>query len=297
MKVLVTGAAGFVGAAATRALMDAGHEVVAPLRESTNAARLQGLAIATPRLALEDEAAVSALLAAEAPRAILHAAWYAGPTDYLDAAENEACAAVTLALGQAAVRAGVERFVGVGSCAEYAAQDQPHREEDACAPTSLYGRSKVLAHEGLTALFADAGVGFAWARLFHLHGPGEAPLRLLPWVAARLRAGQEVALTPGAQVRDHLHIDDAGRALAMLVDHDLRGAVNVASGIPVTLRAVLEVLGALLERPELLRFGARPYRAGEPMHLCADVSRLRALGFRPHWEDLRRGLAHALGVL
>lgn len=298
MKVLVTGAAGLVGAAATRALLDAGHEVVAPLRVGTDAWRLSGLrdALTTSLCALEDEAALSRLFASHQPSAVLHAAWYAAPRDYLHAEANDACVPMTLGLGRVAAAAGVTRFVGVGSCAEYAVSQRARRDDDACTPTSRYGRCKVQAHEGLKALFAGTSVGLTWARLFHMHGPGEDPARLVPWVAAQLRAGQSVGLTAGAQQRDHLHVEDVGRALALLVEEGPAGALNVASGVPVTLHTVLQLVGELVGRPELLRFGERPYRDDEVMHLYADVSRLRALGFRPRWDDLRRGLANALNV-
>jgi nucleoside-diphosphate-sugar epimerase len=63
--------------------------------------------------------------------------------------------------------------------------------------------------------------------------------------------------------------------------------------VPVTLRQVLEIVGDIVGRRELLKFGARPHRSGETMYLAGDPSRLRGLGFAPRFS-LRDGLIDAL---
>ena len=71
------------------------------------------------------------------------------------------------------------------------------------------------------------------------------------------------------------------------------GVYNVCSGEPVTLKKVLQTVGEIVGRPELLRFGARPHRAGEMMFLAATAGRLRSLGWRPRF-GLKDGLADAI---
>ncbi len=125
-------------------------------------------------------------------------------------------------------------------------------------------------------------MSLVWARLFMIFGPHEDPRRLVPTICRSLLAGQEAALTSGCQIRDFLDTRDVGEALAALVEGRVEGSVNVASGDARSVASLALELGALAGRPELIRLGALPERAGEPPFLVADVRRLRdEAGFRP----------------
>jgi dTDP-6-deoxy-L-talose 4-dehydrogenase (NAD+) len=148
------------------------------------------------------------------------------------------------------------------------------------------------------ALASDAGAELAWARIFHLHGPEEDPRRLIPWVARELALGRAVELTDGRQVRDHLHVADVASGIVALLAPAAKGIYNVCSGEPVTLRTVLETVGDIVGRCDLLRFGARPHRANETMFLAGDSTRLRATGWTPRFglqDGLRDAVAGAIG--
>jgi nucleoside-diphosphate-sugar epimerase len=157
----------------------------------------------------------------------------------------------------------------------------------------VYGAAKRAACLALEALAKQEGRELVWARIFHVHGPGDAPSRLIPSVVSRLARGEPIDLTDGAQKRDHLHVADLGAALAALVDADVAGVVNVCSGEPVTLREVVEAAAAAVGRPDLLRFGARPRHPDELAYLAGDGSRLRATGWRPRF-GLVDGIADAV---
>ena len=296
MRVLVTGAAGFIGAEVVRALLENGHAVVAVDQKLTGAPRLAGLSghISRHEVDLGDSAAVRRLLEPGAPDAVIHLAWYANPRDYLTAPENLASLQMTVQFADAVLRAGCPRFVGAGTGVEYANAAVPRVEGDAEGASSLYAACKLGAGHVVRALGDAAGATVGWGRVFHLHGPRESPERLVPWVAAQLRAGVAVELTDGSQIRDHLHVGDVARAFVALAETGAPGVTNICSGEPVSLRAVLETVGRLAGRPELLHFGARPQRAGEVMFLAGDNSRLRALGWRPRF-NLEAGLRDALG--
>ena len=127
-------------------------------------------------------------------------------------------------------------------------------------PASVYGASKATLGTALAAQAWRDGVSLAWGRIFMLDGPHERPARLVPDVTQALLDGREVLCGDGRAQRDVLHVADAARALAMLLDSPLQGAVNVASGRCVALRDVIETVAALLGRPGLVRLGARPSR-------------------------------------
>jgi nucleoside-diphosphate-sugar epimerase len=295
MKVLITGAGGFIGSHVITGLLRGRHEVVALDRSPESFARISHLKpqISTVALDLERLDLVRAFLEKEHPEALMHLAWYGDPRDYLLSKANLASSAMTNAVIEASLSAGCRKFVMSGTCVEYALKDRPLVESDPSDPRTLYAACKHATWLVSRALAAAAGAELSWARIFHLHGPGEDERRLIPWVARELRAGRSVGLTDGTQVRDHLHVADIASGLIALLAPGASGIYNVCSGEPVTLRHVLETVGSVVGRGELLQFGARPHRAEETMYLVGDSTRLRSLGWAPRF-GLRDGLVDAL---
>src|SRR5207248_2510723 len=149
-------------------------------------------------------------------------------------------------------------------------------------PATLYGVSKDALRRVGAAFASESSFELAWARLFFLYGPGEASTRLVPSVILPLLEGKRAETTIGSQVRDFMHVEDAARALVALAESDVTGPINIASGDGVPVAEVVDVIGALTERPDLLDRGARPMPAGEPPRIVADVGRLeREVGFKP----------------
>ena len=145
-RVLVTGAGGFVGRAAVPVLQDAGCEVVP--------ARTDLLAPDGPRAAVAQ---------AEATH-LLHLAWETEHGAYWDSPDNERWLTASLELLAQFARAGGERAVTVGTCAEYDWTSGGVLAEDApCAPATAYGRAK-LERKGLDAVvvndIGEPGIGF-----------------------------------------------------------------------------------------------------------------------------------------
>jgi dTDP-6-deoxy-L-talose 4-dehydrogenase (NAD+) len=291
--VLVTGAGGFVGAAVVRALVRRGVDVIAAVRPGSRPHRLSGVgAVDVVELDLADGAAVRRTLLDRRPAGLVHLAWYAAPGDYLTSIESVASLGHTIELVELALASGVGKIVAAGTCLEYGDGRAPRREDAPIAPEGLYASAKAAAGLVVRALAERLGGELAWARIFHLHGPDEHPDRLIPRVVRALEAGEAIALSPGHQVRDHLHVDDAGEAIAQLLAPGLAGVFNVCSGAPVELGEVLRTVASIVGRADLLRFGARPYAPREIMFLAGDPARLRATGWRPRYADLRASLGY-----
>lgn len=296
MKIWVTGARGFIGQKVVAQAVLAGHQVSAIVRPGPSPADAMFHAARLVDLDLDDRGEVTARVKSEAPDVIIHLAWYAKPEDYLKSPENVDSLATTLAFAKAALGGGCRKMVGVGTCLEYANLPRPRGETDPLDPKSLYARAKRAAHLVLAELFKQQGARLVWARLFHMHGPGEHPARLIQAVAAALREGRPFALSPGEQVRDHLDVRDVASALVHLAITDVEGAINVCSGDPVTLREVVGTVGRVLGRPELLLFGQRPYLEGEVMNLAGASARLSATGWRPAHTDMERSISETIAV-
>jgi nucleoside-diphosphate-sugar epimerase len=281
-RVLVTGGGGFVGS-----------HVLAPLRE-------RGFEVFAPRSAeidlLTPDGAQRAVELAR-PTHLLHLAWYAEHGHFWASEENLRWVEASLRLLRAFAAAGGQRAVMAGTCAEYAWTadgDRLHEARSPLCPATLYGAAKHALHVVAAPWAGQAGVSLAWGRIFFLHGPGEAPGRLVASVARALAAGQPAETSSGTQEIDLLHVADVGAAFTALLDAQTTGPVNVASGAGCSIREVVEALAAIAGRPDLLRVGARPDRPGEPPRLVGDATRLREeVGWRPA-QSLEEGLAATL---
>jgi nucleoside-diphosphate-sugar epimerase len=241
---------------------------------------------------LYDADAVRRLVSETRPESAIHLAWYAEPGKYWQARENLDCVRMSLSLVQTLTEAGCSRFVGAGTCAEYD-WDYGFLSEDVTPlkPRSFYGICKNATREILQAFCAQVGMGFAWTRFFNLYGPMEAKERLIPYVVLTLLKGEVAKCTPGEQVRDFLHVEDAASAVWAVAKSDLSGPVNIGSGQPIKVRTIVETVAQHLKREENVALGALPTDPQEPPLLLADVRRLASgVGWKPSLS-LKEGVA------
>jgi nucleoside-diphosphate-sugar epimerase len=298
-RILITGAGGFVGAATVRAALADGHEVHALVRRP-GAARLAGLtgAFHIHAADLSDSDAITALLADIKPEIVIHSAWE-GVGGALRAGDIQLDnIRTTLTLVDGAIAAGSSKFVGIGSQAEYGRFDRRITEDDLPQPTMLYGAAKLSACHLARQRTREAGIGFAWLRLFSVYGPGDNPNWLIPSVATSLMQGVAPKCTLGTQKWDYLHIDDvATGTLAAAVVDNATGVFNLSSGAPVAVRTIIERLRDLAAPGLELSFGDIPFGADQIMHLEGDNSRLKnATGWAPRIDALK-GLADVVAEM
>ena len=185
---------------------------------------------------------------------------------------------------------GGKRIVMAGTCAEYDWQyGRCHEDSTPLLPVTLYGTCKHALQMMLTAWSRETGVASAWGRIFSLYGPHEHPARLVSSVTRSLLRGEKVLCTRGTLVRDYLHVADAGAALVALLDSDLEGPVNIASGCGVALKDIVSEIGSKVGRPDLVGLDTSPMSTVEVPLLVADITRLARTSWRPTF-DLSTGL-------
>jgi nucleoside-diphosphate-sugar epimerase len=217
------------------------------------------------------------------PSHLLHLAWYAEPGRYWTSRENLRWVRATLDLVTAFVDGGGQRVVGVGSCAEYDwAGGHCVEGETPMAPATLYGACKHATGLMTGALAAQAGVSAAWARLFFLFGPHEHPGRLVSSVVRSLLRNEDADCSDGLQVRDFLYVKDVAGALAAVLESDVVGPVNIASGNPVSVRELVTRIGELTGCADRVKLGARP--PDPVVRLTAGTDRLHGqIGWQPRY--------------
>jgi nucleoside-diphosphate-sugar epimerase len=298
VRVLVTGAAGFIGAATATELLGRGHEVACLVRRPGQASAELSWTGRARVIAgdLGDAAAWAGELKAWQPEACVHTAWLTDPATYLDSLDNVWLLDASLGLIDLLGGAGCRRAVFLGTCAEYdTSKALPLDEAAPLRPATLYASCKV-ALSLLGARRAEAaGISLAWARIFHPYGRRENPGRLIPAASRALLQGRVFTASHPEAKRDFVHVEDVATGLASLVEASAEGPFNLSTGRPTSVRQVLELLGDIAGRPDLLSFGAQPRQGWDPESISGLPDRIRAATGWQTRVELRDGLASAYG--
>jgi UDP-glucose 4-epimerase len=295
--VLVTGAAGLIGSAVARVLLARGHRVVACddfsiglWREEQPGLVWEDVDVADPR--------IGERVAAHRPAGVVHCAAHPGGRSLQEPSDDARVNALgSMRVFEACARARVP-VVYLSSSAVYGEQPStPIREDAPLSPGTVYAVCKV-ACEGFLRVLTD-GYGLPWTvlRLFATYGAGHRPSAhqgIVNVMLTQLLGGGEVVVRGSLdRVRDLLYVDDAAHAIVgCLLEPSTRGRViNVGTGAGLTVREIIHVLAALLERRAadvIIREEAGT--VGDPLYSVADVTQLAALGLKPV-HGAREGLA------
>jgi nucleoside-diphosphate-sugar epimerase len=149
----------------------------------------------------------------------------------------------------------------------------------------IESKRQFILWAGLAAAAASA-TKVVNARIEHVYGPGDGPQKFVPCVLRELRANAPLALTPGDQRRDFVHVDDVvGGYLRILACAQALSTglseIQIGTGESHTVRTFVETARTSCGSASMLDFGAYPYRPQEIMHSQADITVLRTLGWNP----------------
>ncbi len=297
MRVLITGAGGFIGSQLVRVALREQAEVVTLLRASSDPWRIVDV---LPRVKviygdlLEAGQGWMEEVMAARPEVALHFAWYAEPGVFLNSPLNLGYLAASLKLAEGLAKAGCKKLVVAGSFSEYDQMAEYLEEASAIRPNTQYGAAKAALYQALSLWAPAMGMELTWPRIFSVYGPMEHEKRFVPAVILAGLRGEPTRLSAGEQLRDYLHVEDVAEAVWQVMQAGLTGPVNIGSGQPVALGVMARMIGEILGRPELIRLGDLPYRAGEAMFVCANTSRLAGTGWKPRY-DLEAGLRQTVG--
>lgn len=278
MKVLVTGATGFLGQHLVPRLLERGHAVIAVARNETKAREFSwfhGVEFIACDLHRRQGNMFELF---QKPDVVMHLAW-TGLPNYGDLFHYEENLPADYRLLKSMVEAGASHLLVTGTCFEYGMRNGVLAEQMLTAPANPYALAKDSLRKFLQALQLKNNFILQWARLFYMYGPGQNPNSLLAQLDRAIDSGETVFnMSGGEQLRDYLPVEEVASRLVALAQQPLdTGVLNICSGTPVSIRRLVELHAAKRNASIRLNLGHYPYPDYEPMAFWGDATRQNSI--------------------
>ena len=264
MKIALTGASGFLGRHVLKELLSQEIELVAVTSNATHLADFKErihiieMDISSPQTDYYQQMGC--------PDVLMHLAWDGLP-NYKGLHHFETELPRQYHFLSSMIKSGLSSLMVTGTCFEYGMQSGPLWEGMPTRPSNPYGYAKNALRQQLEFLQSVTNFNLTWARLFYTYGEGQSENSLFTKLKeAVLRQDNKFDMSGGEQLRDYLPVEEVARLLVRLATSQQRiGVINVCSGVPTSVRKLVEQL--LLENNWKidLNLGYYPYPDYEPM--------------------------------
>ena len=270
MKILVTGATGFVGHHVVNWLVDNNYEVIASGTDTNKASQYPWF---------KDVKFIPCDYFKEnhnyydffgKPDVLIHLSWKGLP-NYMDRFHIEENLPAEMRLLKSFAESKHTKIVVTGTCYEYGLVNGCIAEDHPTNPVTVYGLAKDTLRRYLEFLSKDYGISWNWIRLFYLYGEGQNPKSLLSQLnAAIVRGDKEFPMSGGEQLRDYLPVEKVAEYICRIALSSENGVVNCCSGNMISVRRLVEENIAMLGANIRLKLGVYSYPTYEGMAFCGD---------------------------
>ncbi len=303
MRVLITGAEGFVGNHLTKLLLEKEHEVFAGVHKSTS--KVSGVQNVTCDIL--DRKRLKAVMQDIKPEGIIH---LAAQSKVKVAWENPSYTVMTNTVGsinlvqEAAEVVPQVKVLTIGSSEEYglaAKQGEPLSEEAVCLPQNPYSSSKLALGQIVLQLARRDRLNIIHVRPFNHFGPGQQEGYVMSDFAAQVARIEKGLIEPVIRVgdlstrRDFTFVCDVVSAYALLLEGDLScGIYNICSGIPREIKAVLDFMLSRARVPVQVKVDAERFRPSEVPVFVGSAEKIKNLtGWQPE-QDFEEAIVETL---
>ena len=263
-KIYIAGHKGMVGSAVWRALEARGYKNV--------------LGCSKQDLDLRNQHQVNHFFQKEQPEIVIDAAALVGGimanknNPYPFIMDN---LQIQMNLMDAAHQNKVEKFIFLGSQAEYGNINGIINEEQKCEAISAYGSVKLACLELLRTFSDSHKMTWIWLRLFSLFGEKENNNWLIPSIVEKIKKENHMNLTLGEQKYAYLYVKDFASIMNKIVMLPvLSGIYNISSDKVISIRSLVEEIRNKLKPEFKLNFGAVDYRKDQSMHMQGSINKL-----------------------
>lgn len=274
MKVLLTGASGFIGSYILKELVNSNIETVVVGRVRPE--KFTGKFIKSDLLV--DQNLNEIVKQANADH-LIHLAWYAEHRLFWESELNLRWIEASVRLAEAFCSGGGKKIIAMGSCAEYDWTFGYCKEDETPTdPKSLYGISKDVTRRLLHEICKRFGVSLLWIRPFFIFGIGENSQKIIPSLINFFQGrGQRFDLNYNSY-RDFIHVSDVASSVLLLLKNDVNGIYNISSGKPIQIGELVRMIAHIYSKDDNSLISKLP-NASETRLILGDCSKLERLGW------------------
>lgn len=286
-KTLVTGGAGFIGCAVIDKLQREGHEIF--VIDNLSFGKREFIHLPDDRFYhadILDQAAINRIMADVQPDTVIHLAAvhfipYCNQHPYESSDIN---IRGTMHLLDACKTYGVSKVFFASTAAVYPIYDEAVTEAHPTGPLDIYGLSKLTGERLCHAFHLDTGVPTIVCRFFNAFGPNETNPHLIPEIQQQVNSGlRKIKLGNLTPKRDFIHTADMANAVHTLLTKVEKGidTFNLGRGIEYSVTEIVDAFSRALGEHIEIEVDPARVRKVERMHLLADVSKLKSIGWTP----------------
>ena len=246
MRVLVTGASGFIGQKLCRVLLERGHKVAALCRSSieadiTQLSTYQHIPFTMGELLPKDVITFS-------PETLVHLAWEGIP-DFSERRCVDNLKSQIHFFKQTEYFNQLKKIIGAGTCLEYGAKQGACIENDCIKPNSYFSWAKKTLSEYLWVLSQKKQIALVWFRIFYIYGPGQRNESLIPTLIKSYGSKLAPEIKNPMAVNDFIYIDDVVSAFVKAIeDQNCHGTFNLGSGIKTSVAYVAKIVEQIMQK-------------------------------------------------
>lgn len=278
MKILVTGATGFVGTHVITELLKYDHEIIASVRNKNFLKNTQERVKAI-ELDLDNlDTGKNYFIESGQPDLLIHLAWQGLP-NYKESFHLEKNLPSHTAFLKNIIDNGLQNLVVTGTCFEYGIRDGCLSEDMESDPKNPYAQAKDELRKFLEELQKRKNFNLKWIRLFYMYGKGQNPNSLFSQLETALEKGDtDFNMSGGEQLRDYSPVEKVAESIIKIsLQNKINGIINCCSGIPVSVRSLVEEYLNKKNKKLKLNLGHYPYPDYEAMAFWGDDKKLKKI--------------------
>ena len=266
MKVMVTGASGFVGQHVVPELLRKGHIVTAIGRHEIKARNFDWFGHIRFIECDIHQPLINPYEDFGRPEAVIHLAWQGLP-NFSSLFHFEQNLLADYRFLKAIIESGTPQVLVTGTCLEYGMQSGELTETRPTIPTVPYGLAKDTLNKFLKSLKIKTPFILQWCRLFYMYGLGQNPKSLLSQLDHAIDNGSSsFNMSYGEQLRDYLPVQVVAHRLVNVLEHsNFDGEINICNGKPISVRDLVKNHLYSRGKEIKLNLGYYPYPDYEPM--------------------------------